>query len=193
MGFEQPNFSSHEESDTENEKEIEIGLARPEDSRDIYQVKKDSWLATYSAPEYGLTKEDIEQKDFFEKVDKLKGRLERGEAQSWVVRSEGKIVGYCTGVKGEEFNVLHAFHVLPEYQGKGIGTKLIEKVLEWMGDDKPITIGVAEPNKRAIHIYEKYGFGHDENSIEPIMEEFPNGKEISNYQMIRYPKKKRSQ
>lgn len=185
MGQEQPNFNMPEKSDSKNEKEIEIELADPKDSKEIYEVKKTSWLATYSAPEYGLTKEDVQQKDFFNKVEKLQGRLERGEAQSWVVKSEEKIVGFCTGVKGEEFNILHAFHILPEFQGRGIGKQLIEKVLEWLGDEKPIIVDVAEQNERAIHIYEKYGFVQNKDSPKPIMETFSNGKQIVNYQMIR--------
>ncbi len=101
MRFEQKNLP--EESDSKNEqKEIEIGLATSEDSRDIYQVKKDSWLATHSASEYGLTKEDIKQKDFFDKVEKLQGRLERGEAKSFVVRAKGKIVDHRTFPSGKQ-------------------------------------------------------------------------------------------
>lgn len=59
MGYEQPNFDPPKQLDSKGEKGIEFGLARPEESRDIYEVKKMSWLATYTAPEYDLTEEDI--------------------------------------------------------------------------------------------------------------------------------------
>lgn len=170
---------------TENLEKIEITTATPEDVRRIYEIKKQSWLDTYSASEYGLSREDIEQKDFFNKVEKLATRLQSGEAIGFVAKSDGVIVGYCTGVKKEDFNVLHSFHILKDFQGKGIGKQLIEGVLSWLGDDKPIVVDVAKANARAIHVYSKYGFIENQNSSRLVMSTLPNGKQIDNFQMIR--------
>lgn len=195
MSIEQPDLNSIEKSPdkVDEEKEVEFDMAKPEESRGIYEVKKASWLATYTAPEYGLTKEDVESKNFFKKVEKLKGRLESGEYQTWVIKAEGKIVGYCTGGKGEEFNRIQAFHILPEFQGKGYGSKLLESAISWLGGEKPILVGVASLNERAIHVYEKFGFVKNPNPTETVMERFSNGKEIQETEMIIYPKNKEAE
>lgn len=117
-------------------------------------------------------------------MEKLKGRLESGEVQTWVIRSEDKIVGYCTGGKGAEFNRIQAFHILPEFQGKGYGSRLLESAIKWLGEDKPILVGVAALNERAIHVYEKFGFIKNPNPTEMVMERFSSGKEIRECEMI---------
>ncbi len=45
--------------------------------------------------------------------------------------------------------------VKDEYQGKGVGNKLINKMLS---DQDEVWLGVLENNKRAIKLYEKHGF-----------------------------------
>ena len=73
---------------------------------------------------------------------------------------EGKICGYC-GLQtvleeGEITNVA----VLPEYQGRQIGTELIRWILERAAEAgvTKIYLEVRESNERAIHLYQKFGF-----------------------------------
>lgn len=55
---------------------------------------------------------------------------------------------------------LFAFRVHKDYQGKGIGTTLLETVIDKLSDDgyREFTVGVEDDNKRARYMYEKYGF-----------------------------------
>jgi N6-L-threonylcarbamoyladenine synthase len=50
------------------------------------------------------------------------------------------------------------FNVLESYQNKGIGNKLIKSVIDKSKEKENITLEVRCDNKKAIHIYEKYGF-----------------------------------
>ena len=53
-----------------------------------------------------------------------------------------------------------AFRIDKKFQGKGLGQKLIEYVIDDLKERgfKEFTIGVEEDNEKAKHIYFKYGF-----------------------------------
>lgn len=63
---------------------------------------------------------------------------------------------YVHKKQGHLFNL----YVLPEYQGKGIGKKLVEKTLAWFKERKvkDLKILVYAENTGAKKLYEKYGF-----------------------------------
>ena len=59
---------------------------------------------------------------------------------------------------------LHDFSVLPEAQGKGVGTALLEE-LERRARDRDaakMTLEVVGTNEGAQRLYERYGFAHDD-------------------------------
>lgn len=47
--------------------------------------------------------------------------------------------------------------VLPEYQGKGVGSKMMEKVMGFVRTKKGYLLGVC-PSKVSVEFYEKFGF-----------------------------------
>jgi ribosomal protein S18 acetylase RimI-like enzyme len=47
---------------------------------------------------------------------------------------------------------------LPEYQGKGIGRILLQKILDFLKNSKEIWLEVAIYNENAINFYQKSGF-----------------------------------
>lgn len=66
----------------------------------------------------------------------------------WYSKYEGRTVG-----------AIHEFVVDKKFQGKGIGHKLMEKCLEYLGKyNDRIELWVGEKNKKAIRFYEEYGF-----------------------------------
>lgn len=102
-----------------------------------------------------------------------KQRLEqfvKGDAEAYVVDNDGRIVGEITAtfVNGdlEQETIprvrvyLQAFRVLPDFQGQGLGTKLLQFVVNELRSRgyTEFTIGVEENNSIARHIYEKLGF-----------------------------------
>jgi len=82
-----------------------------------------------------------------------------------VAEVENKIVG-CLNFRGGprprnehagEFGV----SVLKEYWGQGVGSIMIEEMIEWAKASKvvrKINLLVRSDNSRAVHIYEKFGF-----------------------------------
>lgn len=55
---------------------------------------------------------------------------------------------------------LYAFRILPEHQGKGYGTYLLEQVLTFLRQQgySEFTVGVEDDNPRALHMYQNFGF-----------------------------------
>jgi ribosomal protein S18 acetylase RimI-like enzyme len=119
---------------------------------------------TYPNEKFGVTKEAIREK-FERRREKEKADLEKmiknfgpkEDSHYWVAETEGKIVGYVgTHIKDGERR-LGALYILPEYQRIGIGSKLFNKAVEWIGTDN-FEIEVAAYNEKAINFYNKFGY-----------------------------------
>ncbi len=71
--------------------------------------------------------------------------LKMPENRLFVAESDGKVVGYIHGANYDTCymdslkNVL-ALTVLPEYQGKGIGRKLLTRLEEWSREDASLGV-----------------------------------------------------
>jgi ribosomal protein S18 acetylase RimI-like enzyme len=79
-------------------------------------------------------------------------------------------VGRLRVVRGDELYV-GGMQILPEYRGKGIGTAILESLIEEAGKSaKPIRLEVFHENLQALSLYEKVGFKIvDENEQQKIM------------------------
>ncbi len=76
-----------------------------------------------------------------------------------VVLAGNEIVGYCqVEDQGQEL-FIRMLLLLPEYQGKGIGGRLIKEVIESAkAESKDVSLQVFKVNKRARAFYERHGF-----------------------------------
>lgn len=77
---------------------------------------------------------------------------------------ENEIVAFLYGYgmlrpDGKSMFYIHSVDVIPEYQNKGIGTKLMEYVLKYIRDEKryyKFFVLTEETNIRACKVYQKY-------------------------------------
>lgn len=143
---------------------IRIENARPEHAEGIQEVFYRAWLCTYPNAEAGISRDDIE--------DRFKGRLDPERVQKrkadiethspdrkYIVAIDGeRVVGLCRAEKSAEEQRLNAIYVLPEYQGRGIGTMLWNEVRTFFEPTRDIVVGVATYNEQAINFYKKLGF-----------------------------------
>ncbi len=143
---------------------IKIVKAAPEDTLGIQEVFYKTWLATYPNHELGITVEDI---DVFFKNRTDPSEIERRAYQIshlpqnesfLVAKEESKVVGVCRLVIRNEYNQLQAIYVLPEYQGRGIGTMIWSEASTFFDPSKDVVIQVATYNKNAIGFYRTLGF-----------------------------------
>ncbi len=78
---------------------------------------------------------------------------------------DGKeVIGYILAVGQQAKRVLHnrtvALAVLKKYWGKGVGTQLMKKVVNWAKKNRihRLSLGVWATNPKAKRLYEKFGF-----------------------------------
>lgn len=143
---------------------ISIRLAKTK--KDVYgfmDVQATTWAETYQNPKRGLTKEMIlshfEKRNTEEKILKRFESLKDPTNKHWIAIDNEKVIAWFGCFKDfEKQSGSGAIYVLPEYQGKGIGRKMLKKGFKWLSDMKYIEIGVLEYNEVAIEWYMRLGF-----------------------------------
>lgn len=121
--------------------EIEVSKASPRDIEDIYKIE----LASFKDP-YPLSL--------------LKRILEESPDGCFVAKHRGEAVGYVAASISAEAGHIISIAVKPESRGKGIGEKLLERLLEELKGKRVSTafLEVRVSNKAAINLYRKLGF-----------------------------------
>ena len=77
----------------------------------------------------------------------------RGE-RLFVAETDSEIVGFVSVWEPENF--IHHLYVLPEYQGRGVGTLLHHAAVQVLA--KPVELKCLSHNKRALSFYRKLGW-----------------------------------
>ena len=100
-----------------------------------------------------------QEKIFIEKV------LNDNDTDWFVAEYDGKIIGQCSvGLVSKNERYRHraevTFAILKDFWGLGIGGKLMQQCIAWCKDKKvtQIELDVVTGNKRAIKMYEGFGF-----------------------------------
>lgn len=160
----------------------------PQDAETLARIKLRIWLDTYQNEVLGITAKDIYDKDFLckQRVAKRAEHMQNDDGINYtlVARDGEKIVGYGRAVRGDEHNEIVTLYILPEWQGNGIGTMLLQHLLDWLGADQDVVLGVVPYNEKAIRFYEKFGFklGEIIPHDKPV---FPSGKDLPEVEMTR--------
>jgi ribosomal protein S18 acetylase RimI-like enzyme len=148
--------------------QIHIREAHPNDVDAIRDVQYRTWIATYPNDVYGITRADIEARFREDPAADPKVAQERRARSrrllfnppfhSWVALVATSLVGICTVQQDDHKSYLQMLYVLPDFQGKGIGKRLLQTALAWLGTEKDVTLDVASYNEKAIAFYHAFGF-----------------------------------
>ncbi|WP_028392416.1 GNAT family N-acetyltransferase [Bacillus cihuensis] len=136
--------------------EFTIRPMQKEDIKQVQQVAKTSWHTTYE----GIIPYEIQEG--FLKIaysdEMMQARLE--QSIIFVSEVKGKIVGFAnySPVKGGGETELGAIYLFSEYQGKGIGTALLNEGIKNIAGVKAIFINVEKENKIGKIFYKAKGF-----------------------------------
>ncbi|WP_195340539.1 GNAT family N-acetyltransferase [Fusobacterium sp. 1001295B_180824_G3] len=106
-----------------------------------------------------------EMKLSYEDEKELIKKVKNSEISNhFVAMKSNKMIG-CVSFNGNTARKMKHYgtigiSILKEYWGKGIATSLLEKLICWAKEKgiKKINLDVFENNKRAIKLYEKFGF-----------------------------------
>ncbi len=152
-----------EQNNAEKERvEFVIDQVSPKDAYDIQKLILDAAREVYLNG--GKTVEEIEKNaevalshDSIKKV--AEGLSEFTENDKGIVAKVGdRIVGYFSVERGDDKNEVKAAFVLPEFQGKGIASKLWNDIKGFLNPDVDTYLGVYSTNVNAINFYKKLGF-----------------------------------
>ena len=132
--------------------DLEIRQMQPEDYDRKGYVHWKSWQETYT----GLMDERFLANQTLEKCQSI---ARRWPGNTLVVLLDGTIIGYGCFIRHEDGGgEVSAIYLLKEFQGLGIGKKVMDTLIEQLAGCKPITLWVLNGNDRAIGFYEHYGF-----------------------------------
>ncbi len=110
-------------------------------------------------------------KDFDDMITENTRNIENGIVDIFVLFDDNKLIGELHvkyDNKDKDFAekgkraYLFAFRIHKDYQGKGLGSYLLEAVIDKLNANgyHELTVGVEDDNIRARYMYEKQGFNH---------------------------------
>lgn len=115
---------------------------------DVYDIKKKSNY-DYIQDIWGWD-EDYQYNDFITSLDRLCLKI---------IEKNGEILGFLELHESLDKINIREIHLLDEFQGFGIGSDIINKVLkEARSKNKSVEIGCFKSNKGAFKLYSKLGF-----------------------------------
>ncbi len=149
-------------------------------------IQSQTWLDSYVNEKAGISKTDIEAKIAEwnkDGDDRIWVEMNKPGAKTWIAKDNDIVVGFIAVLKGSEGSSIEALHILPQYQGQGIGTELLKKALELLGNKK-ISLEVVEYNHKAQELYKKFGFYIVGPAVtDPII--LPSGNRIPKLLMVK--------
>lgn len=150
-------------------------FARPDDAEIICAIRDRAWIVAYPNDELGITAKNIEinakglHGEFLpRRIAYLKEKLatqERHDGVTFVAKINDKVVGYVDLSVNDTRRNIDAIYVDPDYQGLGVGGKLMRRALDWHSAGSDIYLEVVAYNLNAIRFYERYGFAKTNNIV----------------------------
>ncbi len=136
--------------------DIHIRNMEKRDIGGVQAVAKASWEFTYKK----IIPSDVQER-FLQSAYNEDMLLKRMEISSlYLAEQDEKIIGFAnfSAVKQSGDAELGAIYLLPEYQGAGIGTALLQKGLKNLNGAKALFISVEKENRVGVEFYLAKGF-----------------------------------
>jgi ribosomal protein S18 acetylase RimI-like enzyme len=139
--------------------ENRMSIIRSMEKKDIEQVQqvaKTSWNHTYEGIIPGQIQESFLKSAY--NYGMMQKRLEG--SFMFVSEVDGKVVGFANFSPVKAYGVIElaAIYIEPEYQGKGIGTGLLQEGIKQIDGIKEIFINVEKENDVGLTFYKAKGF-----------------------------------
>ena len=136
---------------------VEIRKASENDAKAVQEILNLSWFTTYKGV---FTKEELNiLTTKWHNLNKIREQLVGNEYIYLIAEENNNVVGVCSAYpKGNGKLNIEKLHILPKYKGLGIGSKLLDYLLQNLPETKLLELEVVRQNKDAINFYKKRGF-----------------------------------
>jgi ribosomal protein S18 acetylase RimI-like enzyme len=138
---------------------FEIRTARTTDIPDIERLAREIWPDTYG---HILQPDQLNYMlDYFYNPASLENQMTSLQHSFIISTLDNKPVGFASWSQMEKTGIykLHKLYVDTKTQGKGIGRKLIDHILDQLRADKAVALRLnVNRHNKARDFYEKYGF-----------------------------------
>ena len=176
--------------------DVEVREATLDDVIGLVYVQATTWIKDFQSPENGITEADLRSIDFHHKVRDWQHLILSANYRVWVAARPDEIVGFIAARpdeivgfiaarKDETAAEIYEQCILPAYQRHGIGSKLLEQAISWIGQ-LPTTLRIISYNQKGVAFYKKHGF-----RVSTIGEvdflRLPTGKSIATIEMTNAP------
>ncbi len=144
--------------------ELKIRKAQPTDSEFVFAVKKAAFRE-YVEQIWGW--DDTYQRELHNR------RFDSQDIR--IIQFHGSDIGFLSTRKTPDTFKVDQLYILPGYQGKGIGTACMERIIDDANrQQKSVTLQVLKINTRATAFYQRLGFTIvDENATHFQMKRAP--------------------
>src|ERR1700722_11454036 len=86
------------------------------------------------------------------------------ECRGWVAEDSGRIVAFS--IADRSSSCLFALFVLPEYEGRGVGRRLLACAVRWLWDQHTDVLSLTTgPATRAARFFERAGWRHTSTEV----------------------------
>ena len=157
---------------------IKIRPVRPDDAEQYINLTNIVWRDAYKHifPEEVFIRKESKTQDM---IKTFANFVYHGKDQMcYVAEIDGKIVGFVSAKLGTNYEYfankidaeLMAMYILPEYQGKGLGSQFKTLFVDWAKAKgaKNFVIGVLKDNHKARKVYENWN-GKLDDYIQPFV------------------------
>jgi ribosomal protein S18 acetylase RimI-like enzyme len=139
----------------------EIGPGRPADFADVEALVSRTIRDPFDHPD--LTEEQRAENAWIATIAERNclAAIDNPDRAIFVAREDAAspIIGFVIALRDSaEMPEIDWLIVAPEHQGKGAARLLMQRALDWIGEDVAVKLGVIHFNARAIAFYKKFGF-----------------------------------
>jgi ribosomal protein S18 acetylase RimI-like enzyme len=93
------------------------------------------------------------------KMENYKEECSRNIENNYLIKYNGNNIGWLEYELSKKYIYIGQIHILPEYQGKGIGSNIINEIIKYgRKKKKDIFLYVIKYNDKALKFYKKLGF-----------------------------------
>lgn len=137
---------------------IELGKEKIDEIKPLWEELNDHHgdLSTHFSEKH-------EKFSFSDRKKQILKKSENGTLRIDIAKDNNtnNYVGYCiSSISDELVGEVDSIYLKEKYRSSGIGKQLMNRALEWMGDegvnDKKVVVAVG--NEELLSFYEKYGF-----------------------------------